>query len=68
MTRSSAVWVTGVEANNLGDDKTSSRASIILPFDDTRDDDDEEEDFFDAEAGWYVPVSICLRCPYICGT
>eukprot|EP00978_Attheya_sp_CCMP212_P038903 scaffold197348_cov48-Attheya_sp.AAC.2 len=39
MTRSSAVWVTGVEANDLGDDKpTSSRASISLPFDfdDTR--------------------------------
>eukprot|EP00978_Attheya_sp_CCMP212_P019058 scaffold52916_cov58-Attheya_sp.AAC.2 len=59
MTRSSAVWATDVEANDLGDDKpTSSRASIILPFDDAR--DDEAEDFFDAEAeaGWYVPVSI----------
>jgi len=42
---------------DLGDDKlTSSRASISPPFDDTR--DDEEEDFFDAEAGWYVLVSI----------
>jgi hypothetical protein len=60
MTRSSAVWVTGDDANDLGNDKlTSSRASISLPFEDTRDDDDdEEEDFFDAEAGWYVPVSI----------
>eukprot|EP00550_Attheya_septentrionalis_P012346 CAMPEP_0198303904 /NCGR_PEP_ID=MMETSP1449-20131203/57127_1 /TAXON_ID=420275 /ORGANISM="Attheya septentrionalis, Strain CCMP2084" /LENGTH=78 /DNA_ID=CAMNT_0044006411 /DNA_START=132 /DNA_END=368 /DNA_ORIENTATION=+ len=57
MTRSNAVWVTGVEANVLGDDKpTSSRTSISLPFEDTRDDDDdEEEDFFDAEAG-------CIQC------
>eukprot|EP00978_Attheya_sp_CCMP212_P006900 scaffold16096_cov64-Attheya_sp.AAC.8 len=37
---------------------TSSRASISLPFDDTRNDDEEEDVFFDAEAGWYVLVSI----------
>eukprot|EP00978_Attheya_sp_CCMP212_P029808 scaffold107182_cov54-Attheya_sp.AAC.1 len=62
MTRSSAVWVTGVEASDLGDNKptSSSRASINLPFDDTRDDDDGEEDVFDVETGWYVPVSIFL--------
>jgi hypothetical protein len=49
MTRSSA---------DLRDDKlTSSRASISPPFDDTRD-DEEEDNFFDAEAGWYVLVSI----------
>jgi hypothetical protein len=68
MTRSSAIWVTGVKKNDLGDDKpTSSRASISLPaFEDTRDDDDEEEDFFDAEAGWYVPVGYrYLRCPHM---
>eukprot|EP00978_Attheya_sp_CCMP212_P020332 scaffold58053_cov67-Attheya_sp.AAC.1 len=59
MTRSSAVWATDIEANDLGDDKpTSSRASISLPFDDGRDEDDEEEDFSGAEAKWYVPVSI----------
>eukprot|EP00978_Attheya_sp_CCMP212_P022771 scaffold68489_cov60-Attheya_sp.AAC.2 len=59
MTRSSAVWANDVEVNDLGDDKpTSSRASISLPLNDGRDEDDEEEDFFDAEAGWYVPVSI----------
>eukprot|EP00978_Attheya_sp_CCMP212_P007005 scaffold16374_cov60-Attheya_sp.AAC.2 len=59
MTRSSAIWANDVEANDLGDDKpTSSRASTSLPFDDTRDDDDDNEDFFDVEAGWYVPVSI----------
>eukprot|EP00978_Attheya_sp_CCMP212_P017052 scaffold45282_cov66-Attheya_sp.AAC.2 len=58
MTRCSAVRATDIEANDLEDDKpTSSRASTILPFDDTetstRDDDkEEEEDFFDAEAGW----------------
>eukprot|EP00978_Attheya_sp_CCMP212_P013802 scaffold34823_cov33-Attheya_sp.AAC.1 len=64
MTRS-AVWATDVEANDLGDDKpTSSRTSISLSFDNARHEDDDEEDFFDAEAGWYVPVS----CPYICGT
>eukprot|EP00978_Attheya_sp_CCMP212_P032935 scaffold130602_cov65-Attheya_sp.AAC.1 len=70
MTRSSAMWVTGVEANDIGDDKpTSPRASISLPFDDRRDDDDEEEDFFDTEAGWYVVYRYrYLRCPYICGT
>jgi hypothetical protein len=52
---SSAVWATDIEANDLGEDKlTSSRASTSLPFDNTRD-DEEEEDFFDAEAGWYVP-------------
>jgi hypothetical protein len=53
MTRSSAIWATNVEANDLGDDKpTPSRASTSLPFGDTRDvDDDEEEDVFDAEAG-----------------
>jgi hypothetical protein len=56
MTRSSAIWANDVDANDLGDDKrTSSRASTSLPFDDTRD-DEEEEDFFDVEAGWYVPV------------
>eukprot|EP00978_Attheya_sp_CCMP212_P029736 scaffold106723_cov53-Attheya_sp.AAC.2 len=63
MTRSSAVWATDVDANDLGDDKptsspTSSRASISTPFDNARYEDDEEEDDFDAEAGWYVPVSI----------
>ena len=57
MTRSSGIWANDVDANDLGDDKpTSSRASISLLFDDTEDDDDEEEDFFDAEAGWYVPI------------
>jgi len=56
MTRSSAVRATDIEANDLGEDKlTSSRASTSLPFDNTRD-DEEEEDFFDAEAGWYVPI------------
>eukprot|EP00550_Attheya_septentrionalis_P010951 CAMPEP_0198303458 /NCGR_PEP_ID=MMETSP1449-20131203/56899_1 /TAXON_ID=420275 /ORGANISM="Attheya septentrionalis, Strain CCMP2084" /LENGTH=138 /DNA_ID=CAMNT_0044005951 /DNA_START=564 /DNA_END=977 /DNA_ORIENTATION=+ len=56
MTRSSAIWATNVEANDLGDDKpTSSRASISLPFGDTRDGDEEEEDVFDAEAG-------CIHC------
>eukprot|EP00978_Attheya_sp_CCMP212_P008912 scaffold21010_cov34-Attheya_sp.AAC.2 len=65
MTRSSAIWANDVEANDLGDDKqTSSRASTSLPFDDTRDDDEEQEDFFDVETGWYVPVSIFLRCPF----
>eukprot|EP00978_Attheya_sp_CCMP212_P028673 scaffold99683_cov65-Attheya_sp.AAC.2 len=55
MTRSSAIWATDIEANDLGDNKpTSSRASISHPFDDGRDEDDEEEVFFDAEAGWYV--------------
>eukprot|EP00978_Attheya_sp_CCMP212_P019428 scaffold54434_cov54-Attheya_sp.AAC.2 len=45
MTRSSAIWVNDVEANDLGDDKlTSSRA---IAFDERRDDDDE--DFFDVE-------------------
>eukprot|EP00978_Attheya_sp_CCMP212_P036757 scaffold169014_cov51-Attheya_sp.AAC.2 len=63
MTRSSAIWATDVEANDLGDDTlTSSRASISLPFDNGngRDEDDDEEDFFDAEAGWYVPVSVSI--------
>eukprot|EP00978_Attheya_sp_CCMP212_P005216 scaffold11583_cov45-Attheya_sp.AAC.3 len=56
MTRSSAVRVTDIEANDFGDDKpTSSRASTILPFNDTRDDDKEEEDVFGTEAGGYVP-------------
>eukprot|EP00978_Attheya_sp_CCMP212_P005101 scaffold11265_cov50-Attheya_sp.AAC.1 len=69
MTRSSAVWATAVEVNDLGYDKpTSSRASINLPFDDATDEDDEEEDFFDAEAGWYVPVLIFSLPRYICGT
>eukprot|EP00978_Attheya_sp_CCMP212_P015693 scaffold40525_cov40-Attheya_sp.AAC.1 len=64
MTHSSAVWATDVEANDLGEDKpTLSRASTSLPFDDTRDDD--EEDYFDAEAGWYVPVSIFMRSLYV---
>eukprot|EP00978_Attheya_sp_CCMP212_P036657 scaffold167970_cov76-Attheya_sp.AAC.2 len=59
MTRSSTVRATDIEANDLGDDKpTSSRSSTRLPFDHTRGDDKEEEDLFDAEAGWYVPVSI----------
>eukprot|EP00978_Attheya_sp_CCMP212_P045508 scaffold349231_cov114-Attheya_sp.AAC.1 len=59
MTRSSAVWPTDIEANDLRDDKQTSsraRASTSVSFDDMRDHDDE--DFFDAEAGWYVPVSI----------
>ena len=56
MTLSSPAWATDIEANDLGEDKlTSSRASTSLPFDNTRD-DEEEEDFFDAEAGWYVPI------------
>eukprot|EP00978_Attheya_sp_CCMP212_P042786 scaffold266986_cov52-Attheya_sp.AAC.2 len=61
MTRSSAVWATDVDANDLGDNKpTLSRSSISLLLDDARDEDAEEEDFIDAEAGWYryVPVSI----------
>jgi hypothetical protein len=57
MTRSSAVRATDIEANDLGEDKlTSSRASTSIPFDNMRYDDEEEEDFFDAEAGWYVPI------------
>eukprot|EP00978_Attheya_sp_CCMP212_P017754 scaffold47790_cov30-Attheya_sp.AAC.1 len=67
MTRSSAIWATDIEANDLRDNKqTSSRAKTSLPFDDMRDngdDDDKEEDFFDAEAGWYVPVSIFMHPP-----
>eukprot|EP00978_Attheya_sp_CCMP212_P021000 scaffold60832_cov53-Attheya_sp.AAC.1 len=59
MTRISAVWATDIEANDLREEKpTLSRVITSLPFDDTRDNDDKEEDFFDAEAGYYVPVSI----------
>jgi hypothetical protein len=59
MTRSSTVWATDAEANDLADDKpTSSKASTPLPVDHRRN-DDNEADSFDAEAGWYVvPVSI----------
>eukprot|EP00978_Attheya_sp_CCMP212_P000505 scaffold996_cov76-Attheya_sp.AAC.3 len=66
MTRSSAIWATDVEVNDLGDDTpTSLRASISLPFDDARDEDDEKEDYLDAEAGWYVPVSIFSLTKYL---
>eukprot|EP00978_Attheya_sp_CCMP212_P040432 scaffold220676_cov71-Attheya_sp.AAC.1 len=62
MTRSSAVWAT-----SLDDKQTSSRASISLPFDNARDEDDAEEDYVDAEAGWYVPVSIFTLPIYLRG-
>jgi hypothetical protein len=61
MTRSSAVWATDAEAKtkDIADDKpTLSKASTPIPFDDGRDDDDAE--LFDAEAGWYVPLSILI--------
>jgi hypothetical protein len=58
MTRTSVARATGPEAKDLRDDRpTSPRAGTSIPVGDTRDDDDDEI-FFDAEAGWYVPVSI----------
>jgi hypothetical protein len=56
-TRTSVEWGTDPAVSDLGDSNpTSSRAGTSTPFDD----DINDEDFFNAEEGWYVAVSINL--------
>jgi hypothetical protein len=53
--RTSVEWRADPAANDLGDSNlTPSRAGTSIPFDNNTND----EEFFDAEAGWYVRVSI----------
>jgi hypothetical protein len=65
MTRTGVEWAIDHKANDLGNNTPTSpraRADTRTPFDARRhEDDDDGADFFDAEAGWYVPASILTR-------